>query len=197
MLQESEVIKLSKLYEGNCKITSPFGPRDLGNGDKRDHKGADYVGIDSKKIIAPTNGKIVSSQIITNKSNPTWEWGNYVKMDDLNGFYLFFCHLANRNVKAGQTIAKSQMIGLEGATGYSFGSHLHFEVRRKSDNVSIDPEEYFKILAAWEEKQKKLTVTKATELVQEKANLDDGTINYLLKYPYGGDLMIKLAEAIK
>lgn len=197
MLQESEVIKLSNLYEGNYKITSPFGPRDLGNGDKRDHKGWDCVGITSKNVIAPTNGKIVSSQIITNKSNPTWEWGNYVKMDDLNGFYLFFCHLSTRSVKAGQMIAKSQMVGVEGQSGYSFGSHLHFEVRRKSDNVSINPEEYFKILAEWEEKQKKLTVTKATELVQEKAKLDDSTINYMLKYPYGGDLMIKLANAMK
>lgn len=189
-------ILMSKLYQGNYKITSPFGPRNL-NGDTRPHKGIDCVGIESRNIIAPTNGKIVSSQIITDKNNPTWEWGNYVKMDDLNGFYLFFCHLSTRSVKAGQTVAKGQLIGIEGQTGYSFGSHLHFEVRRKSDNVSINPEEYFKILEDWEKKHKELTITKATELVQSKAKLDDATINYMLKYQYGGDLMIKLADAMK
>lgn len=188
---------MSKLYEGNYRITSTFGPRKLDNGDTRIHKGIDYVGIDNKNIIAPTNGKIIASQIITNISNPTWEWGNYVKMDDLNGYYLFFCHLTNRSVKVGQNVNKGQLIGVEGQTGYSFGSHLHFEVRRKSDNVSIDPQEYFKILADWEEKHKKLTVSKAAELVQEKAKLDDVTINYMLKYQYGDDLMIKLANAIR
>ena len=75
------------------------------------------LGLIAKEIIAPTNGKIVSSQIITDKNNPTWEWGNYVKMDDLNGYYLFFCHLANRSVKVGQTVAKGQVIGTEGQTG--------------------------------------------------------------------------------
>ena len=143
---------MSRLYQGKCRISSPFGDRLLPNGDKRTHKGIDCVGIDSKNIIAPTNGSIVSSQIITNKNNATWEWGNYVKMDDLNGFYLFSCHLASRAVKAGQRVVKGQLIGVEGQTGYSLGSHLHFEVRRKSDGVSINPEEYFKILDDWEKK---------------------------------------------
>ena len=102
-----------KLYKGNYRISSPYGNRKLDNGDNRFHSGIDYVGIDSKEIIAPTNGRIISSQIITDKSNPTWEWGNYVKMDDLNGYYLFFCHLSSRNVKVGQTVAKGQVIGTE------------------------------------------------------------------------------------
>ncbi|MGD9569036.1 MAG: M23 family metallopeptidase [Sedimentibacter sp.] len=169
----------------------------MDNGDTRAHHGIDCVGIESKNIIAPTNGRIVSSQMITNKANPTWEWGNYVRMDDLNGYWLFFCHLSKRLVKIGQMVDKGQIIGVEGQTGYSFGSHLHFEVRRKSDNVSIDPQEYFKILAEWEKKNKELIVTKATKLVQEKTKLDDSTISYMLKYQYGDDLMIKLADAME
>ena len=155
--------------------------RRLDNGDNRFHSGIDYVGTDSKEIIAPTNGKIVSSQIITGKNNPTWEWGNYVKMDDLNGYYLFFCHLANRSVKVGQTVAKGQVIGTEGQTGYSFGSHLHFEVRRKSDNVSINPEQYFKILFDWYKNE-----------VKKKYNFDDNTMNYLSKHPYPDALFEKI-----
>lgn len=185
MLQESEVIKLSKLYEGNYKITSPFGPRNL-NGDARPHKGIDCVGIESKNIVAPTNGLIVSSQIITNKSSPTWEWGNYVKMDDLNGFYLFYCHMANRGVKVGQSVYKGQLIGIEGQTGYSFGSHLHFEVRRKSDNVSIDPMEYFKILAEWELKHYK-------EMTKKRFDFDESTLDYLSRHNYPEALFEKLA----
>lgn len=185
MLLELEVIKLSKLYEGNYRITSPFGPRNL-NGDTRPHKGIDCVGIESKNIVAPTNGKIVSSQIITNKSNPTWEWGNYVKMDDLNGYWLFFCHLANRSVKVGQTVEKGQIIGLEGQTGYSRGSHLHFEVRRKSDNVSIDPQEYFKILTEWELKHFR-------KKTQERFGFDENTMKFFDGHLCPGALFERLA----
>lgn len=177
---------MMKLYEGEYKITSPFGPRDLGNGDKRDHKGIDCVGIDSKRVITPTNGLIVSSQIILDKKNPTWEWGNYVKMDDLNGYYLFFCHLSSRAAKVMQTIDKGQLIGLEGQTGYSFGSHLHFEVRRKSDNVSIDPEEYFKILADWELKHFR-------KKTQDRFGFDENTMKFFDEHPYPGALYEKLA----
>lgn len=172
-----------KLYKGNYRISSPYGNRKLDNGDNRFHSGIDYVGIDSKEIIAPTNGRIISSQIITDKSNPTWEWGNYVKMDDLNGYYLFFCHLANRNVRAGQTVEKGHVIGTEGQTGYSLGSHLHFEVRRKSDNVSINPEQYFKILFDWYKNE-----------VKKKYNFDDNTMNYLSKHPYPDALFEKLLK---
>lgn len=172
-----------KLYKGNYRISSPYGNRRLDNGDNRFHNGIDYVGTDSKEIIAPTNGRIVSSQIITDKNNPTWEWGNYVKMDDLNGFYLFFCHLSSRNVKAGQTVEKGQVIGVEGQTGYSFGSHLHFEVRRKSDNTTINPEQYFKILGDWYKNE-----------VKKKFGFDNNTMDYLAKHPYPDALFDKLLK---
>ena len=92
---------MDKIYNGEYKITSPFGKRNL-DGDNRTHKGEDHVGLTNKNVITPTSGRVVSSQIITNKTNPTWEWGNYVKIDDLNGYYLFFCHLAKRLVSVGQ-----------------------------------------------------------------------------------------------
>lgn len=175
-----------KLYKGNYRISSPYGNRKLDNGDNRFHPGIDYVGIESKEIIAPTNGKIVSSQIITNKNNITWEFGNYVKMDDLNGYYLFFCHLESRAVKAGQTVAKGQIIGIEGYTGYVLpananGRHLHFEVRRKKDGATINPEQYFKILFDWYKNE-----------VKKKFGFDDNTMNYLAKHPYADALFEKL-----
>ena len=178
---------MAKLYSGEYKITSWFGPRTLSNGDSRIHKGIDCVGINSKRIITPTNGRIVSSQMITDKSNLTWEWGNYVKMDDLNGYYLFFCHLASRAVRAGQTVDKGQFVGLEGQTGYSFGSHLHFEVRRKKDNVSIDPMDYFEILNEWE-------LNHFKKQVQSKYGFDDSTMEYLAKHPYAVSLFEKLLK---
>jgi len=184
-----------KLYQGEYTITSPFGPRDLGNGDKRPHKGIDCVGKTNKNILAPTNGKIVSSQIIVNKSNPTWEWGNYVKMDDLDDYYLFFCHLNKRLVSAGQTVNKGDLIGVQGWTGYceppdSRGSHLHFEVRRKSDGISIDPIQYLKILEEWEAKYLQTLVDKT----KSRFDFNDTTIELFKTHPYPYALFDKLAN---
>ena len=166
-------------------MTSPFGPRGL-EGDDRFHYGEDHIGITSKNIICPTNGYVVSSQIVYNKANRTWEWGHYIKIDDLNGYYLFFCHLSKRLVYSGQKVNKNQVIGIEGSSGYSRGSHLHFEVRRKSDGVSINPQEYFKILDAWE-------LNYFRDATQKRFGFDDNTMNFLSGHPYPNALFEKLA----
>lgn len=177
---------MSKLYMGESIMTSPFGPRILDNGDNRPHKGEDHVGITSKNIIAPTNGRVVSSQIIYNKNNTTWEWGHYIKIDDLNGYYLFFCHLRKRLVFSGQTVTKGQVIGIEGESGYSKGSHLHFEVRRKSDGVSIDPQIYFKILSEWE-------LNYFRNMTKNRFGFDNNTMKFFDSHPYPNALFEKLA----
>ena len=84
-------MKMSKLYEGEYKITSPFGPRNL-YGDTRPHKGIDCVGLTSKNVLAVCDATVVSSQIILDKTNATWEWGNYIKLDDGHGYFPHYCH---------------------------------------------------------------------------------------------------------
>ena len=39
-----------------------------------------------------------------------------------------YCHLSLLEVLAGDLVAKGQLIGLSGATGYTFGPHLHFDL---------------------------------------------------------------------
>ena len=59
------------------KLTSPYGSRTL-NGKANFHAGYDLVGIGSRNVTAAVGGTVVVSRIITDKSNRTWEWGNYV-----------------------------------------------------------------------------------------------------------------------
>lgn len=178
------------IYKGKYKISSPYGDRKL-NGIVSFHKGVDFVGLESKEIISPVKGIVKSSAIITDKSNLTWEWGNYIRIDTEDEHRLFFCHLSERLVRVGQKINVGDIIGIEGNTGYSFGSHCHFEVRTK-DNVSIPPIDYLEKLKQNEE----LTIEKAIKIVQENAMLDDNTMKYLSFYKYSDSLIIKLAQAI-
>lgn len=122
-------------------ITSPFGLRKL-NGRMEIHAGLDLV-CDTYDVVATEDGTIHASNIIYDKSNRTWEWGNYVCLKTEGGLYIYHCHLESRSVKTGQKVKKGDKLGVMGNTGYSFGRHLHFEVRR--NGTAINAAEYLEI----------------------------------------------------
>ena len=129
---------------GSVTLTSRFGWRTL-NGVQGYHKGVDLCGTD-KTLVSPCDGVVKSSTIITDKSNTTWEWGNYIRIDRADGLQVFMCHMASRKVKVGQAVKAGDVVGIEGNTGYSFGSHCHFEVRK--NGISVDPTPYLGIANA-------------------------------------------------
>lgn len=136
-------------YEsGKVELTSKFGLRTL-NGKPNNHKGIDLVGRTTKTVVAPCDGVVGQSAIFDKATDRTgtWEWGNYVRIDTEDGLKLYFCHLAERRVKAGDKVKAGDVIGVEGNTGYSFGSHLHFEIRK--NGVSVNPCTYLGIPNAW------------------------------------------------
>lgn len=139
-------MKMNLPYKsGKVTLTSHFGWRTL-NGQRDYHKGVDLSGTD-KTLVAPCDGVIGSSTIITDKSNLTWQWGNYIRIDTADGLKIFMCHMAQRKVKVGQKVKAGDVVGIEGNTGYSFGSHCHFEVRKNGE--SVDPTPYLGIPNEW------------------------------------------------
>lgn len=122
-----------------AELTSRYGMRTL-KGVTKPHDGYDLVGIGSKDVVAVEGGVVVYSRIITDKSNDTWEWGNYVVIRTASGKYHYYCHLESRAVSAGQTVKAGDKLGVMGNTGYSFGIHLHFEVRQADGRTPINPE---------------------------------------------------------
>ena len=136
-------------YEsGKVELTSKFGLRTL-NGKPNNHKGIDLVGRTTKTVVAPCDGVVGQSTIFDKATDKTgtWEWGNYVRIDTEDGLKIYLCHLAERKVKAGDKVKTGDVIGIEGNTGYSFGSHLHFEIRK--NGVSVKPCTYLGIPNAW------------------------------------------------
>ena len=172
------------IYSGKFKVTSPFGQRVL-NGVPDDHRGIDVVGLTDKHVCAAVGGRVVSSMIVTDKSDRTWEWGNFVCILGDDGRMYYYCHLSKRLVSVGRRVEAGQHIGIEGNTGYSFGSHCHFEVRE--NGVNIDPAPFLGI--------PNKAGTYGTDWraeVQKKFGLSKDTLAYLDKYKYAADLYRKL-----
>lgn len=135
---ENEMISC---FKGKFKVTSPYGIRTF-DGETAPHYGLDLVGVDDKTVYAPCDGVIGASTIVTNKSNRTWEWGNYVRLDTEDKHSIFLCHLASRAVSKGQKVKKGDKLGIMGNTGYSRGAHTHFEVRKYGTSTVVNPSEY-------------------------------------------------------
>lgn len=117
---------------GLFTVTSPFGYRSLGN-----HRGIDISG-------ASASGSLVvagASGIVTTAGWSTGGYGNYVIIDHGNGVETLYAHMLDNSlmVNEGDKVTKGQAIGRVGNTGYSFGAHLHFEVRINGNRINPAP----------------------------------------------------------
>lgn len=64
-------------------------------------------------------------------------YGNSILINHGGGITSLYAHLSKIEVEQGQKVTHETKIGEMGATGRSFGDHLHLEVRE--DGVSINP----------------------------------------------------------
>ena len=121
------------------KITSGYGWREDPvrpiPGEKRFHRGVDFIGKTGDPIKAAMKGTVLH---IDNNPN----LGNFIILKHDNGYQTLYAHLSAYSVKAGEKIEQGQEIGKIGATGYTTGPHLHFETFRNGNRV--DPLDLFK-----------------------------------------------------
>lgn len=134
------VLNCRVLKNGKCEVSQKYkGTR---------HNGIDLVGAGYTldNVVAHSDGEVV--RVVANCNRNTSKtgeriYGNYVKIKHSNGMYTFYAHLRYGSVavKVGDRVTKGQVLGYMGNTGYSFGAHLHFEVRN-ANNAKIDPTHY-------------------------------------------------------
>lgn len=98
---------------------------DLHNG------GGSIPSISSGKVVSVVTGCKVGDK----KANQGW--GNQVIIEDEDGNKFYYSHLNGVDVSNGQTIAPGDIIGTEGNTGNSSGSHLDFMI--ETPNGFVDP----------------------------------------------------------
>jgi murein DD-endopeptidase MepM/ murein hydrolase activator NlpD len=101
------------------------------------HDGLDLVGVDSKEVHSTVNG-VVEKAGWENLLNHKQGFGKYVriKKDGTNDRY-YFGHLSEIKVKKGDKVKITDVIGIEGNTGYSFGSHCHYCARGNASKKEI------------------------------------------------------------
>lgn len=114
-------------FKGGYSVTSPFGVS-RSNGNK--HKGVDLVGTNSKHIYPINYGRVITT------SYDSGGYGNYVVIDHGNNYWSLYAHMKKIHVEEGQSVNKNTILGVEGSTGRSTGSHLHLEIRKGSNNSS-------------------------------------------------------------
>jgi murein DD-endopeptidase MepM/ murein hydrolase activator NlpD len=66
--------------------------------------------------------------------------GNHVVIDHGGGITSVYAHLSSIAVQEGQNVDKTTVLGYEGSTGASTGTHLHFEIR--VNGQPVDPRKY-------------------------------------------------------
>lgn len=119
------------------EVTSPWGGRELqGSGDY--HEGIDISGPNAEGclVVAGAGGTVIEA------GYSSGGYGNYVIIDHGNGIQTVYGHMLDNSlrVRTGQYIGKGEVIGQVGNTGYSFGAHLHFEVR--INGIRVNPAPY-------------------------------------------------------
>lgn len=84
------------------------------------HRGVDYAAPRGTPVYAAGGGKVTEAGY--SKYN-----GNYVFIQHGQTYITKYLHLDKKKVRKGQTVKQRQIIGTVGSTGYSTGSHLHYE----------------------------------------------------------------------
>ena len=98
------------------RISSYYGPRSRDN-----HSGLDIDGDSGDPVWAAKAGTVVSAGY-------HGTYGNEVVISHGDGLQTRYARMQSILVSEGDEVEIGQQIGLEGSTGKSTGSHLHFEV---------------------------------------------------------------------
>jgi murein DD-endopeptidase MepM/ murein hydrolase activator NlpD len=118
----------------NYYISSGFGSRtDPITGRHAPHRGLDFVGPEHERVLSPSGGKVILAGTFS-------DYGNAVVIDHGLGITTRYGHLAAVKVQEGQIVKKGEVIAIQGNTGRSTGSHLHYEVRYK--NTPLNPKKF-------------------------------------------------------
>lgn len=117
-------------YKGTFRVSQAYRNK-RSNGTY--HQGYDLVGISDKHIYSPVSG-VVERAGWENPGNHNQGFGQYVRIRiGKTNYRMYFGHLSSIAVSVGQTVKPGDLLGVEGSTGHSTGSHCHWEIRNGTE----------------------------------------------------------------
>lgn len=99
------------------------------------HDGMDFVANEGTEVLATAPG------IVTKVQSSEGGKGNLVEITHAGGYVTRYAHLLKTLVRKGERVKAGKAIGLVGASGRAFTTHLHYEVLH--DGEIMDPVHFF------------------------------------------------------
>lgn len=120
-------------FKKGYKITQRFGnnPAYYGQWGFAGHEGLDIIPqLGSWDVLAVEGGKVVRDI-----DAPRDNYGKYVVILNLETRRAWwYCHLASNCVSVGEEVSEGEKLGVMGATGQTFGAHLHLGLRLSDED---------------------------------------------------------------
>lgn len=95
----------------------------------RPHKGLDFTAPQGSPVYATGDG-------VVDEAHGSESYGQVVYINHNFGFETRYAHLTHFIVSKGQRIKRGQVIGYVGNSGLSFGTHLHYEVLFRGNQIN-------------------------------------------------------------
>lgn len=139
--QVRETPSIKPLPAETFVLTSPFGERTSPFTQKGElHAGVDLAALEGTPVHATADGVVVFAGLYPRKrSIGWWRYGKLVVMRHGDSFITLFGHLSSIAVRQGQQVARGEVVGAVGSTGWSTNPHLHYEVRRRAGEGAYRP----------------------------------------------------------
>ena len=102
--------------------------------DRQVHLGADLASLQHSPVPAANSGRVVFADKVG-------IYGNTVVVDHGFGLFSLYSHLSAIEVKPGDRVEKSAILGKTGVTGLAVGDHLHFGMM--VHNTFVNPVEWW------------------------------------------------------
>ncbi len=117
-------------------VTTPYGYMVNTGASVLPHKGVDLKAAVGTRVVAMNRGVVKIAKEYRS-------YGKMVVLDHGLGLQTLYLHLSKINVEEGEVVARGDVIGSSGDTGYASGPHLHLSV--KISGISVDPIPFLKL----------------------------------------------------
>jgi len=132
--------KIFRWPEDDPILTQRYGMTDFAKSGA--YGGAGHNGIDMSSGLGSPIRAAADGEILAKSYNSGW--GNWITVKHDNGMVTLYAHMIKESFrKTGERVDAGDVIGYEGSTGFSTGSHLHFSVYHKFFTYNRNGQIYF------------------------------------------------------